>query len=150
LQNALRYTWERQNKPLLMSLVNQCLMVAADVDNDVFGGGEVVGNGEGEGMANLCYRVAALYSGHDSVLGMSAGLKHFGRRRLGRSGLDREVIEPDNVCDLDCSSLFPKREDNIHSAYFWTKGTQAVMRDLLRGYDRGIVKAKAEQLAVSN
>jgi esterase/lipase superfamily enzyme len=148
LQNALRYTWERQNKPLLLSLINQCLMVAADVDNDVFGGGEVVGNGAGEGMANLCYRVAALYSGRDSVLGMSAGLKHFGKRRLGRAGLDREVTEPDNVCDLDCSALFPKSEDNIHSAYFWTKGTQAVMRDLLRGYDRGIVKEKADGMAV--
>jgi len=146
LQNALRYTWERQNKPLLMSLINQCLMVAADVDNDVFGGGEAVGNGAGEGMANLCYRVVALYSGRDSVLGMSAGLKHFGKRRLGRSGLDQEVTQPDNVCDMDCSRLFPKSEGNIHSAYFWTKGTQAVMRDLLRGHDRGIVKAKLEQL----
>jgi hypothetical protein len=79
---------------------------------------------------------------------MSAGLKHFGKRRLGRAGLDPEVTEPDNVCDLDCSALFPNSEDNIHSAYFWTKGTQAVMRDLLRGYDRGIVNTKAEQLAV--
>ena len=142
LQNALRYTWERQNKPLLVSLINQCLMVAADVDNDVFGGGESVGNGAGEGMANLCYRVAALYSGRDSVLGMSAGLKHFGKRRLGRSGLDPEVTEPDNVCDFDCSDLFPKTETNIHSAYFWTKGTQQVIRDLLCGYDREIVAEK--------
>ncbi len=149
LQNALRYTWERQNKPLLMSLINQCLMVAADVDNDVFGGGEAVGNGAGEGMANLCYRVVALYSGRDSVLGMSAGLKHFGKRRLGRTGLDPEVTEPDNVCDLDCSALFPKSEDNVHSAYFWTNGTQAVMRDLLCGYDREIVQTKADKLAVT-
>jgi esterase/lipase superfamily enzyme len=140
LQNALRYTWERQNKPLLMSLVSQCLMVAADVDNDLFAGGEVIGLGEGEGMANLCYRVAALYSGRDSVLGMSAGLKHFGKRRLGRTGLDREVTQPDNVCDFDCSALFPKTEKNIHSAYFWTKGTLAVLEDALRGYDRKIVK----------
>jgi esterase/lipase superfamily enzyme len=143
LQNALRYTWERQNKPMLMSLINQCLMVAADVDNDVFGGGEAIGNGAGEGMANLCYRVAALYTGRDSVLGMSAGLKHFGKRRLGRSGLDGEVKQPDNVCDLDCSALFPKGEKDIHSAYFWTRKTQVVMRDLLRGYDRQIVAANA-------
>lgn len=148
LQNALLTTWERHNKPLTLSLINQCLMVAADVDNDLFGGGETVGSGVGEGMANLCYRVTALFSGRDSVLGMSSGLKHFGKRRLGRSGLAPEVSEPDNVCDLDCSALFPAKEDNIHSAYFWTKGTQEVMRDLLRGYDRGIVAEKAVKLAV--
>ena len=44
-------------------------------------------DGDGSLMANLCYRIAALYTGLDSVLGMSAGLKHFGTRRLGRSGL---------------------------------------------------------------
>lgn len=149
LQNALQYTWERQNKPLLMSLINQCLMVAADVDNDIFAGGDAVGNSPGEGMANLSYRIAALYTGRDSVLGMSAGLKHFGKRRLGRTGLDPKVDQPDNVCDLDCSTLFPKDESNIHSAYFWTKGTQEVMRDLLRGEDRDIVLERIKSLGVA-
>ena len=120
LQNALNYTWAKQNKPLLMSLINQCLMVAADVDNDLFGTGESVEHGDGEGIANLCYRVSALYSGRDSVLGMSSGVKHFGKRRLGRSGLDRTVQQPDNICDFDCSPLFTAKESNIHSAYFWT------------------------------
>jgi esterase/lipase superfamily enzyme len=148
LQNALQYTWEHQNKPLLTSLINQCLMVAADVDNDLFAGGETIGKGEGEGMANLCYRIAALYSGRDSVLGMSSGLKHFGKRRLGRSGLDKETTEPDNVWDLDCSKIFPPSEDNIHSAYFWTKGTQKIMRDILQGYDRKIIEAQAKKYLI--
>lgn len=143
LQNALRYTWERQNKPLLVSLIAQCLMVAADVDNDVFAGGEAVGHAAGEGMANLCYRIVALYSGRDSVLGMSAGLKHFGKRRLGRSGLDATTTPPDNVCDLDCSVLFAKNEKDIHGAYFWTPRIQAVLRDALRGFDRRIVAERA-------
>ncbi|MBL9151743.1 MAG: alpha/beta hydrolase [Verrucomicrobiales bacterium] len=142
LQNAMRYTWERQNKPLSMSLLNQCLMVGADVDNDLFGSGEAVGPGDGEGIANLCYRIVALYSGRDSVLGMSSGLKHFGKRRLGRSGLDLTVPAPDNVCDLDCSRLFPADENNVHSAYFWTPNIQAVMSDLLRGFDRKVVAEK--------
>lgn len=141
LQNAMKYSWERQNKPLAMSLVNQCLMVAADVDNDLFGSGESVGSVDGEGIANLCYRIVGLYSGRDSVLGMSSGMKHFGKRRLGRSGLERKLPVPDNVCDMDCSTLFPAKENNIHSAYFWTPKTQAVMRDLLRGYDRKVVAA---------
>lgn len=142
LQHALKYTWERHNKPLLMSLINQCLMVAADVDNDLFASGDSVGNGDGEGLANLCYRIVALYSGRDSVLGMSSGLKHFGKRRLGRSGLDTKQPIPDNVCDYDCSNLFPAAEKDIHSAYFWTKGTQEAMRLFLRGHDRGVVREK--------
>ncbi len=149
LQNALRYTWERQNKPLLVSLINQCLMVAADVDNDIFAGGENVGNGPGEGIANLCYRVAALYTGRDSVLGMSAGLKHFGKRRLGRSGLDRHVTQPDNVCDFDCTNLIPAAEKNVHSAYFWTPATLSLMKLLLQGHDREVVAEKAGLLAAA-
>ncbi|HWA27043.1 MAG TPA: alpha/beta hydrolase [Lacunisphaera sp.] len=142
LQNALKYTWERYNKPLLVSLINQCLMVAADVDNDLFAGGDAVGDGPAEGMANLCYRITAFYTGRDSVLGVSAGLKHFGKRRLGRSGLDREVRQPDNVWDVDCSGLFKAGERNYHSAYFWTPKIQAVLKTVLQGYDRGIVEAK--------
>ena len=139
LQNALYYTWERNNKPLLVSLVNQCLMVAADVDNDLFASGEAVGDSRSEGIANLCYRITALYSGRDSVLGVSAGLKHFGKRRLGRSGLDRTRPVPDNVWDYDCSALFAPAEENIHSAYFWTPKIQQVIRRVLQGYDRNLV-----------
>lgn len=141
LQNALQYTWERYNKPLLVSLINQCVMVAADVDNDLFAGGENVGAGGSEGIANLCYRITALHSNRDSVLGMSAGLKHFGKRRLGRSGLDRESKQPDNVWDFDCSPLFKPGEDNIHSAYFYTPAIQQVLKAVLQGYDRDIIKA---------
>lgn len=147
LQNALYYTWERKNKPLLVSLVNQCVMVAADVDNDLFASGEVVGTGRAEGIANLCYRITALYSGRDSVLGVSAGLKHFGKRRLGRSGLDRSAPLPDNVWDFDCTPLFPAKENNIHSAYFWTPKTQTVIRAVLRGHDRGLIESELQPAA---
>ena len=57
--------------------------LAADVDNDLFRAGESYGANDGEGIANLTYRVTALYTGRDAVLGTSAGLKHFGKRRLG-------------------------------------------------------------------
>jgi hypothetical protein len=62
-------------------------MVAGDVDNDLFRHGENVTHGDGEGISNLSYRITALYSGRDNALGASAGLKHFGKRRLGRAGL---------------------------------------------------------------
>src|ERR1043166_7156927 len=141
LQKAMAAAWTRNNQPLLASLLNQLVMVAADVDNDLFDAG-APDNNDGQAIANLTYRISALYSGRDSVLGMSAGMKHFGKRRLGRSGLDRTTLEPDNVCDLDCSPLFAKNEKNIHSAYFWTPRTQQVLTAVLRGYDRQIIADK--------
>ena len=145
-QMALFHAWKRSNRPLATSLINQLLMVAADVDNDLFDSGEQVGDGDGEGIANLTYRVTALYSGRDPVLGASAGLKHFFKRRLGRSGLDRTAgngpATPDNVWDTDCSSFFADHEADIHGAYFKLDQYAAVktlMREVLRGVDRGIL-----------
>ena len=139
LQKAMQFAWTRQNQPLLVSLLNQLLMVAADVDNDLFQGGETVSKSDGDAIANLSYRVSALYSGRDSTLGLSAGLKHFGKRRLGRSGLDAEVKPSDNIWEVDCSKFFKPDEKNIHSAYFEAKGTIDLMTKILRGADRGVI-----------
>lgn len=139
LQNAMQYTWTRKNQPLLVALVNQLLMVAADVDNDLFKSGEETDKSDGDAIANLTYRVTALFTGRDNVLGMSAGLKHFGKRRLGRSGLDRKYPIPDNVWDVDCTTLISKDADNIHSAYFDEPKTIKLMRQILRGVDRKVL-----------
>jgi esterase/lipase superfamily enzyme len=146
-QMALFNAWKRNNRPLATSLVNQLLMVAADVDNNIFDSGEQIGDGDGEGIANLTYRVTAFYSGRDPVLGVSAGLKHFFKRRLGRSGLDRtskngSPATPDNVWDTDCSDSFTKNESDIHGAYFKLDQYAAVkklIREVLRGVDRGFL-----------
>jgi len=90
---------------------------------------------------------ATVYSGRDSVLGASAGLKHFGMRRLGRSGLsDRPALaDPasptDNVWDVNCSSFFPPEVDGAasHGAYFLNEGTLNLMRHVLHGLDRGVL-----------
>ncbi len=141
VENAMNVVWTRKNRPLLVSLINQLVMVAADVDNDLFHAGDTVEHGDGEGMANLCYRITAMYSGKDSVLGASAGLKHFGKRRLGRSGLDRTCPIPDNVWDIDCSNLFDTKVNGIevHSAYFNQENCFDLMRQLLRGIDRSVL-----------
>ena len=39
VQKATAAAWTRKNQPLLVSLINQLLMVAADVDNDLFDAG---------------------------------------------------------------------------------------------------------------
>jgi len=142
LQKAMQTVWTRKNRPLLVSLVNQLLMIAADVDNDLFGSGEQQTGSDGDAIANLCYRVTALYTGRDQVLGMSAGMKHFGKRRLGRSGLDRSLPVPDNVWDLDCSALIPPDATGIHSAYFEAPKVLTVMDEIPRGLDRKVIQSR--------
>jgi esterase/lipase superfamily enzyme len=146
VQKAMAAAWTRKNQPLLVSLINQLVMVAGDVDSDLFDAG-APDNDDGNAIANLSYRITALYSGRDSVLGASAGLKHFGTRRLGRTGLSNRppLADPssptDNVWDVDCSSFFPPTVDAaaIHGAYFANDGTLNLMRHILRGLDRGVL-----------
>jgi esterase/lipase superfamily enzyme len=148
LQNAMKNAWVRQNQPLSASLLNQLVMAAADVDNDLFDEGAPDNPNGGAAIVNLTYRVTALYSGRDAVLGMSAGLKHFGTRRLGRSGLanrppiSNSLPATDNVWDVDCSSFFPPDVTGvaIHGAYFQHPGSIELIRQILRGVDRGVLQ----------
>lgn len=144
LEKAMAVVWTRKNQPLLMSLINQLLMVAADVDNDLFKSGETIQQSDGDAIANLTYRATALYSGKDPVLGVSAGLKHFGKRRLGRSGIDHDFPVPDNVWDIDCSAFFTPQTvkhypQGVHSAYFEVPKTVTLIRQLLQGIDRTVL-----------
>lgn len=157
LQKAFPIVWDRHHRPLLTSLVNQLVMAAPDIDNDVFKSGEHVDASEGDAMANLTYRITALYSGRDSVLGLSAGLKHFGKRRLGRSGIDPKNLVADNIWDLDVSRLFPPDSIRVHTAYFDEQVHHPtyngpsklfeVIRLTLQGFDRSIVSKRATEIA---
>jgi len=142
VQNAMQICWTRKNQPLLLSLINQLLMVAADVDNDLFKSGEQVDKGDGDAIANLCYRITVLYSGLDSVLGLSAGMKHFGKRRLGRSGLDHTYLVPDNVWEVDCTTWIKPDTKNVHSIYFVKPKIIDLMREVLLGVDRTVLVGK--------
>ncbi len=149
LQKALSAVWKRNNQPLSVSLINQLVMIAADVDNDLF---DAISEDstDGQAVANLSYRVTGLYSGRDDVLGASAGLKHFGTRRLGRSGLaHRPPMESDgsvcdNIWDVDCSPFFPESVSGlrIHGAYFVTDAAMQLVREILKGTDRGVLDKK--------
>ena len=145
-QKAMATAWTRKNQPLLVSLINQLVMVAADVDNDLFEPNASDAS-DGNALANLTYRITALYSGRDAVLGSSAGLKHFGTRRLGRSGLAvRPPTGMDNIWDIDCSSFFPDSVGgmDIHSAYFDNARVIKLMGDILRGIDRSVLESIGE------
>ena len=62
LQKALASAWTRKNQPMLVSLINQLVMVAADVNNDLFQPDSSDGE-DGNAVANLTYRISSLYSG---------------------------------------------------------------------------------------
>jgi esterase/lipase superfamily enzyme len=148
LQKAMAAAWTRKNQPLLTTLINQLVMAAADVDNNLFDAG-APDNDDGGAMVNLVYRITALFSGRDAVLSASAGLKHFGARRLGRSGLATRpplvavLPQTDNVWDVDCTDFFPSGKVNavdVHGAYFNTPDTIELIRKILRGIDRGVLE----------
>jgi esterase/lipase superfamily enzyme len=140
LQKALAVASRQLNNPQLITLVHQVAMVAADVDNDLFQRGQP-SDADGSLMANLCYRIGALFTGRDQVLGASAGLKHFGTRRLGRSGLANQNDVHDNVFDFDVTRLIPGKAGNIHSAVFEHEATRNLLRQILIGRDRGLLVA---------
>lgn len=133
-QKALAVAAKQLNSPQLVTLITQLAMVAADVDNDLFQK-DKPNDSDGSLMANLCYRISALYTGLDQVLGASAGLKHFGVRRLGRSGLADSNNAWDNVFDKDVSAyLDPTKE--VHSAVFDSPKALTLLEMVLRGVDR--------------
>jgi esterase/lipase superfamily enzyme len=138
IQNALATASKRLNNPQLVSLINQLVLIAADIDNDLFQLDKPT-DGDGSLMANLCYRIAALYTGLDSVLGMSAGLKHFGTRRLGRSGLSDRTKVFDNVFDFDITAYINRDDASIHAAVFDSLPAIDIVENILRGVDRNYI-----------
>ena len=137
IQKALVIAAKKLNSPQLITLIHQLVMVAADVDNDIFQKDQP-DDCDGSLMANLCYRVGALYTGLDQVLGASAGLKHFGTRRLGRSGLSDRNNVWDNVFDFDVTDLIDQSK-SIHSAALESPKSVELMRNVLIGVDRNFL-----------
>ena len=142
MQKALAMASQRLNNPQLVTLIHQLALVASDIDNDLFQKSQPA-ESNGILMTNLCYRIGALYSGLDSVLGASAGLKHFGVRRLGRSGLADRTAVPDNVFDVDVTPLIKDTPGSTHSAVFNTPAAMDLLRAMLVGVDRGLLSAPA-------
>ena len=67
LQKAMAAAWTRKNQPLLVTLINQLIMVAADVDNVLFDAG-AADNDDGDAMSRIwTYRITTLYSGRDDA-----------------------------------------------------------------------------------
>jgi hypothetical protein len=51
--------------------------------------------------------------------------------------------QTDNVWDVDCTDFFPADKVtsvNVHGAYFYTPDTIELIREILRGIDRGVLE----------
>ena len=128
VQNALRDAWEDLNR-VRLPVLQQLVFVGADVADDLWD------KPDGRAIDSLVYRTTNLYSGLDSVLGLSVA-KHGGSRRIGRSGYSAHHPTPPSAHQVDCSALFAGYKDSVHSAYFHVSATQKLMADLVRGVDR--------------
>jgi esterase/lipase superfamily enzyme len=138
VQKALAIAARKLNSPQLVTLVHQLVMVSADVDNDIFQIDQP-DQSDGSLMANLCYRITALHSGLDQTLAASAGLKHFGTRRLGRSGLSEREKVWDNVCSADITPIIKDAKGSMHSAPLDEPKSLELIRDALKGVDRKVL-----------
>lgn len=139
-QKALAVANKRLHSPERISLINQLVLVGADVDNDLFLR-DHPGDSDGPRMANLCYRIASLYTGRDQCLGAPAGLRHFGRRRLGRSGLADRSRVFDNVFDIDVSALVEAGR-SMPDALLAPERGRRLLRLLLQGVDREHIRGE--------
>jgi len=62
MQKAMAAAWTRKNQPLLVTLINQLVMVAADVDNDLFETSSVdSGDGAALGRSGLAIRPPTMF-----------------------------------------------------------------------------------------
>ena len=145
VENAMNVAWTRKNRPLLMSLISQFVMVAADVDNDLFRAGDTVQHGDGEGIANLTYRVTAMYSGRRFSARNVGGAEAFWKTTAGTERASHRLARFPTMCGTSIAStlLDPKLNGlDIHGAYFAEPKCYALMRDLLKGMDRTVLLAK--------
>ena len=137
--------WTRKKQPLLVSFINQLLIVAADVDSDLFDEG-APDNDDGNAVANLTYPD---YGTLERTRPCPRHVCRFETFRPAASRSQRSSHRPpladpasptDNVWDVDCSSFFKPDVQDIHGAYFLTDGTLNLMRYVLHSLDRGVLE----------
>lgn len=142
LEETLAYLADELGAPPGGGLIDQTLMLAADVDNDILQPG-----GLGEAIANFSYRVTSYYSRHDDTLRKSQRLKHKGKRRLGRNGPESYPGLMDNVVAIDCRNFAndaaaQELDTSVHSSYKRSPRILADMRSTMLGVDREVVPGR--------
>ncbi|MFQ5899727.1 MAG: alpha/beta hydrolase [Candidatus Methylomirabilia bacterium] len=145
LREGLNYFWKHMGYPWGDIYFAQTLMFAADIAYDSLRNG-----GSGQAISSFSHRVTAYYSIHDDILGLSRGVKHFGARRLGRSGPAEYGELPENVVGVDCSRIATPenakkfRAGRVHSSY---RVIPAILKEFvatMSGQDRAAIPNRVE------
>lgn len=134
LREALRRFGRMEGYPIGSALIQQAIMLAADI-----GAGSLEPGGSGAAITHYAYRTTVYYSKHDWVLGASR-FKHIGSRRLGRHGPSNLDALPSGVVALDCSKFINEESvgsrNKIHGAYRTQKRVVSDIVDTINGADR--------------
>ena len=136
LREGLHYFTKHLGYPWDDIYFHQTIMFAADIGYDSLEIGK-----SGQAIANFSHRVTTYHSTHDDVLGLSRGAKHFGSRRLGRSGPKDYGRLPDNVVAVDCSQVLT---EDVHGSY---RNRPKILEDFvatMAGQDRAVIPGRAE------
>ncbi len=137
LREGAHYYRKQIGYPLNDIHFTQTLMLAPDLAYDSFAPDKT-----GRAIANLSHRVTIYHSRFDNVLGLSSGVKHFGARRLGRSGPRDLTHLPQNVLSVDCA--YVNNSDYVHGAY---RSLDVLLQDYIatmEGADRAAIVHREE------
>lgn len=141
LSRACAVAWEMSGKPTDLNVLAEVLMVAPDLDAEVFKPG-----GDSLPVAALARRVTVYHSRHDQAL-LASSAKRAGvtGARLGRQGSVGE--HPANVVSVDATKLVtPDCEGGSHSGYFQNERVLLDMRRVLVGIDRAQLERTPQEL----
>jgi len=145
LREGLNYFWKHVGYPWDDIYFTQTLMFAADIAYDSLKSG-----GGGQAISSFSHRVTFYYSNHDDVLGLSTGAKHFGSRRLGRSGPQSYEELPENVVGVDCSNVATPenatkfKAGGVHPCYRFIPDILKDFVATMSGVDRAAIPNRSE------
>ena len=142
LREGLSYFSKQVGYPRNDIYFTQTLLLGADISYN-----SLELDGSGRSICDFSHRVTAYFNKNDNVLGLSRGVKHFGNRRLGRSGPSDYSKLPQNVVAVDCCKVANKeicKKSSIHSSYFVISEELNDFVSTMNGIDRGAIPGRLE------
>lgn len=141
LSLACSLAWELKGRPSDFNVLAEAVMIAPDLDANVFEPGNTAGP-----IAALARRVTVYYSRHDEAL-LASSAKRAGvtGARLGRQGPD-PLRMPNNVVAVDASAyVTPGAPGGSHSAYFYVPTVIKDLQAVFAGVDRDEVTTRTKR-----
>lgn len=135
LAHAARIAWEQLGRPDTWNAISELVLVAADLDGDVFG------SDLGRAMSSLSRRVTVISNRRDNALAASSA-KRGGMTgaRLGRQGIEWLSSEmPENVNPIPIEQYTGEWKGSQHSAAFGEERARNILKEVLRSTDRSLL-----------